>query len=98
MYLLIAVLAVSASVFGAGYNDMKCRESCLESITDSEVYLRRKFRQDVTDRATGIGLDALKKEANRIVAAEKDRLPWCIVKAHLFEMALRDGSGKNYVK
>ena len=49
---------------------------------DEQDYLRRKFREDVTDRTTGVGLDALKIEANRIVAAEKDRLPWCIVKAH----------------
>ena len=49
-------------------------------------YLRDKWRGDVTDRSTGLGLDALKAEAERIVAAEKDREPWCIVKAHLFEM------------
>ena len=49
-------------------------------------YLRGKWRGDVTNRSTGLGLDALKAEAERIVAAEKDREPWCIVKAHLFEM------------
>ena len=53
---------------------------------DEQDYLRRKFREDVTDGTTGIGLDALKAEAERLVAAEKDSLPWCIVKAHLFEM------------
>ena len=49
-------------------------------------YLRGKWRGDVTDRSTGLGLDALKAEAERIVADERDREPWCIVKAHLFEM------------
>lgn len=82
MYLLIAVFAVSASMFGAGYNDMKCRDPHLENTTDADTYLRRKFREDVTDRTTGIGLRELKTEAERIVVAEKDRLPWCVVKAH----------------
>ena len=56
------------------------------SFNDDSVYLRLKFRGDVTDRSTGLGLDALKAEAERIVASEKDREPWCIVKAHVFEM------------
>ena len=49
-------------------------------------YLRGKWRGDMTDRSTGLGLDALKAEAERIASAEKDREPWCIVKAHLFGM------------
>ena len=60
--------------------------SASAAFDDDVAYLRRKFREDVTDRTTGIGLDALKAEAARIVAEEKDRLPWCMVKAHLFEM------------
>ena len=55
-------------------------------IAEDQDYLQRKFREDATDRATGIGLEALKAEARRIVAAEKGVEPWCIVKAHLFEM------------
>ena len=57
-----------------------------QTIDDDLPYLRGKFRGDVTDRSTGLGLDALKAEAERIVASEKDREPWCIVKAHVFEM------------
>ena len=54
---------------------------------ESDVpYLRGKWRGDVTEQTTGIGLAELKAEADKIVASEKDKLPWCIVKAHLFEM------------
>ena len=49
-------------------------------------YLRGKWRGDATDRATGLSLPELKAEARRIVDAEKDREPWCIVKAHVFGM------------
>ena len=79
---LVAVLAVAASgAIGArGFGEKG------GDIADDLAYLRGKWRGDVTDKTTGIGIAELKKEAERIVAAEKDRLPWCIVKAHLFEM------------
>ena len=57
-----------------------------QGTSDDLPYLRNKFRGDVTDRSTGLGLEALKAEAERIVASEKDREPWCLVKAHVFEM------------
>lgn len=50
-----------------------------------EDYLRRKFREDVTDSSTGIGLVQLKAEAVRKADELKGREPWCLVKAHLFE-------------
>ena len=53
---------------------------------DDLPYLRGKWRGDVTDTTTGIGLKELKAAADGIVAAEKDKVPWCLVKAHLFEM------------
>ena len=71
---LVAALASALSLGGA------------EALSDDLDYLRRKFREDVTDRSTGLGLKELKAEAQKIVDAEKDREPWCIVKAHLFEM------------
>ena len=49
-------------------------------------YLRRKFREDVTDASTGLGLQALKANAWNMLATMKDREAWCLVKAHLFEM------------
>ena len=32
----------------------------VENITDTDTYLRRKFRQDVTDKSTGLSQKALK--------------------------------------
>ena len=53
---------------------------------DADIpYLRDKWRRDCTDPSTGLGLSELKVEVARIVAAEKDKVPWCVVKAHLFE-------------
>ena len=36
-----------------GYDDTTWWDPYVENITDSDTYLRRKFRQDVTDRTTG---------------------------------------------
>ena len=49
-------------------------------------YLRRKWREDVTDSRTGLGLEALKAETRKLAAELKDREPWPLVKARLFEM------------
>ena len=49
-------------------------------------YLRRKWREDVTDPRTGLGLEALKAEARRLAAELKGREPWPVVKARLFAM------------
>ncbi len=43
----------------------------MENITDTDTYLRRKFRHDVTDKSTGVGVEALKKILAEIVAASK---------------------------
>ena len=51
-----------------------------------EEYLRQKFREDVTDSGTGLGLAQLKAEAAKLAEELKDREPWCLVKARLFEM------------
>ena len=63
-----------------------CALTAVGAFEDDVAYLRGKWRGDVTDRTTGLGLQELKAEAQRIVDAEKDRVPWCLVKAHLFEM------------
>lgn len=62
-----------------------CLPMAVRASSDAE-YLRRKFREDVTDPSTGIGLPALKAEAGKMAADLKDREPWCLVKARLFEM------------
>ena len=44
-----------------GYADTTWWDPYVENITDTDTYLRRKFRQDVTDKKTGVGVEALKK-------------------------------------
>ena len=39
----------------------------MENIADAGTYLRRKFRQDVTDKTTGVGVAALKKILAEVV-------------------------------
>ena len=53
------------------YLDMTWWDPYVEDITDVDTYLRRKFRQDVTDKTTGVGVAALKKILAEIVAAGK---------------------------
>ena len=53
------------------YLDMTWWDPYVEDITDVDTYLRRKFRQDVTDKSTGVGVEALKKILAEIVAAGK---------------------------
>jgi len=49
-------------------------------------YLKRKWREDVTDPMTGVGNAELKRLAAELVAARKGRVPWCRVKAELFAL------------
>ena len=57
----------------------------VENITDSDTYLRRKFRQDVTDKATGLDVPGLRKLLAEIVAAGKaSGEPWYVTKAKCF--------------
>lgn len=68
-----------------GYNDMTWWDLYVEDITDVDTYLRRKFRQDVTDKTTGLGSDALKKLLVEIVASGKaSGESWRITKAKCF--------------
>ena len=69
---LVTLFCLCSCVVGAGFDD-------------DVPYLRGKWRGDVTDKSTGIGLKELKAAADGIVAAEKGKVPWCLVKAHLFE-------------
>ena len=67
------------------YDDMTWWDPYVENITDVDTYLRRKFRQDVTDKSTGVGVEALKKILAEIVAAGKaSGESWRITKAKLF--------------
>ena len=54
-----------------GYADTTWWDPYVENITDTDTYLRRKFRQDVTDKTTGVGVEALKKILAETVAADE---------------------------
>ena len=69
------------------YDDTIWWDEYVENITDSDTYLRRKFRQDVTDRTTGADVNELKKMMDEIVAAGKaSGESWRITKAKLFSV------------
>ena len=68
-----------------GYDDMTWWDPYVEDIADADTYLRRKFRQDVTDKTTGVGVEALKKILAEIVAdGNASGESWRITKAKLF--------------
>ena len=78
--------AFAAPVRGQrNYLDMTWWDPYVEDITDVDTYLRRKFRQDVTDKSTGVGVEALKKILAEIVASGKaSGESWRITKAKCF--------------
>ncbi len=68
-----------------GYTDTTWWDPYVENITDTDTYLRRKFRQDVTDKSTGLSQQALKPELARIVSEAKAAgESWWITKAKCF--------------
>ena len=54
-----------------GFWDMTWWDPYVANIMDADTYLRRKFRQDVTDKTTGVGVAALKKILAEVVASGK---------------------------
>ena len=67
------------------YNDTTWWDPYVENITDTETYLRRKFRQDVTDRSTGLSSAEIVKELTAIVAKGKaGGEPWRVTKSKCF--------------
>ena len=86
-----AVGSMGWRAFGAparkqrNYLDMTWWDPYVANITDSDTYLRRKFRQDVTDKTTGLDVVGLKKLLAEIVAAGKaSGESWRITKAKCF--------------
>ena len=78
-----------------GYHDMTWWDPYVEpsSITDEDTYLRRKFRQDVTDKTTGISQDALHGRLTEIVAAGKaSGEDWRVTKAKCFSAEVNEES------
>ena len=69
------------------YLDMTWWDPYVETaaIADEDTYLRRKFRQDVTDRTTGLSQEALPAHLAEIVAAGKTAgEDWRVTKAKCF--------------
>ena len=67
------------------YLDMTWWDPYVETIVDADTYLRRKFRQDVTDKATGLSQEALHGRLAEIVAAGKaSGEDWRVTKAKCF--------------
>ena len=88
---MAAVGAMGWQAFGAparkqkNYLDTTWWDPYVENITDTDTYLRRKFRQDVTDKTTGLDVPRLKKLLAKIVAAGKaSGEPWRVTKAKCF--------------
>ena len=51
------------------YLDVTWWDPYVANITDSATYLRRKFRQDVTDRTTGLSFESISQKLSAIVAS-----------------------------
>ncbi len=67
------------------YADTTWWDPYVENITDTGTYLRRKFRQDVTDKTTGLSQEALHGRLAEIVAAGKaSGESWRVTKAKCF--------------
>ena len=67
------------------YNDTTWWDPYVENITDTETYLRRKFRQDVTDRSTGLSSAEIVEELTAIVAKGKaGGETWRVTKSKCF--------------
>ena len=67
------------------YRDTTWWDPPVTNITDADTYLRRKFRQDVTDKSTGLGQQELLRRLEDIVAAGKaSGESWRVTKAKLF--------------
>ena len=101
---LCGMMAASAAVcggfaFGApvrrqrSYDDTTWWDPYVENITDTDTYLRRKFRQDVTDKTTGLSQQELLVRLDEIVAQGKaSGESWRVTKAKLFAAGVLEQS------
>ena len=63
----------------------KLPEGCVPGVyRDDDDYLLRKFREDVTDRSTGLDNAALLAGVSNIVAKYEGTEPWRVTKARAF--------------
>ena len=81
------VAALGARMLAAKqpFEDTTSWDPFVPNIADEATYLRRKFRQDVTDKATGLDIAGLKKLLREIVSSGKAaNESWRITKAKCF--------------
>ena len=75
------------------YKDMTWWDPHVADITDTDTYLRRKFRQDVTDKATGVGQKDLLRRLEGIAADGKaSGESWRVTKAKMFAAEVNEQS------
>ena len=75
------------------YNDTTWWDPYVENITDTDTYLRRKFRQDVTDKTTGLSQKELLGRLETIAANGKaSGESWRVTKARLFAAGVLEQS------
>ena len=73
------------------YLDMTWWDPHVEEIKDVDTYLRRKFRQDVTDRTTGLSQEGIAKRLSEIVAdAKVSGESWRVTKARCFAVEVME--------
>ena len=75
------------------YLDTTWWDPHVENITDTDTYLRRKFRQDVTDKATGLNQDGILRRMEQIAAEGKATdESWSVTKAKMFAASVTESA------
>ena len=91
---LIALSTVAATEKKErSYLDTTWWDPYVENITDTETYLRRKFRQDVTDKATGLNQDGILRRIEQIAAEGRATdESWSVTKAKMFAASVTESA------
>ena len=75
------------------YLDTTWWDPHVENITDTDTYLRRKFRQDVTDKSTGMDQDGILRRMEQIAAEGRATdESWSVTKAKMFAASVTESA------
>lgn len=87
----VSVYSQIGKLWARAWNDTTSWDPFVSKIADTATYLRRKFRQDVTDKTTGLSIAELDEALNGIVVTGKAiSESWQITKAKCFaELVMR---------
>jgi len=77
----LSLCLAAACLFGAV---APCRGEASARFADEWDYLKRKWREDVSDPSTGLDAKALRKGVETMLASDKKTLPWADAKAKAF--------------